>query len=91
MARGGGICMAAGALAKANANVEPSRLRCAANAATVHLTNFLVNASLSPVPFGLFRSFVGTWRNSSKIKSWCSSAIPVPLSITEISTESSIL
>ena len=31
-------------------------------------TNFFVRASPSPVPSGLFCSFVATWRNSSKIR-----------------------
>src|SRR5262249_4436985 len=52
-------------------------------------TNFFASVNPRPVP-SLFRaSAVPTWRNSSKTFAWSSGEIPIPVSLTEISTEPS--
>src|SRR6266478_9573434 len=49
-------------------------------------TNFFARVSPSPVPSCLRVSSLPTWRNSSKIAAWSSRAIPIPVSVTAIST-----
>jgi len=52
-------------------------------------TNFLAKVNPSPVPSLLCAWSPPTWRNSSKIFAWSSGEIPIPLSLTEISTDPS--
>src|SRR5215813_3795935 len=52
-------------------------------------TNFLAKVNPSPVPSIFLALSPPTWRNSSKIFAWSSGEIPIPVSLTEISTEPS--
>src|SRR3989475_3232003 len=50
--------------------------------------NFRHKVSPSPVPSAFF-SAVPTWRNSSNTASWSSGAMPIPVSLTDTSTDPS--
>src|SRR5216683_5516496 len=53
-------------------------------------TNFFARVRPRPVPSCLRVSSLPTWRNSSKMAGWSSGAMPIPVSMTAISTAPSV-